>query len=292
MSGRAAAPTDERALVSTRLLHELVTQTLDPGYAAAAARRGDASPRRADTALTAVGALLIGLLLVVSYVHTNRGAPEAQRVHDDLVKRVRSAQQGADALAAQVASAQRELDAAQARALPAAGQLARELAGLRLAAAAVAVKGPGVVVTLREPASATVSGPPARVGTVGIAATSVLTDRDVRSVVNELWADGAEAIAINGVRLSPTSAIRFAGQAVLVNFDPITSPYRVEAIGSPDTLSTRFATSDVASRYQTLVSADHIGFDFVDATKLTLPAESSAGLRYARPVPSPTRSGR
>ena len=286
-------PTDERALASTRLLHELVTQTLDPGYAAAAARRPKGvSPRRTDTLLTAVGALLIGLLLVVSYVHTNRGAPEAQRVHNDLVKRVRSAQQGADSLAAQVASAQRALDAAQARALPAAGPLARQLAGLRLDAAATAVTGPGLVVTLREPPAATASGPPARAGTVGIAATSVLTDRDVRSVVNELWADGAEAIAVNGVRLSPTSAIRFAGQAVLVNFDPITSPYRIEAIGAPDSLSTRFATSDVASRYQTLVSAEHIGFAFVDTTKLTLPAVSSAGLRYARPVPSPTRSGR
>ena len=56
----------------------------------------------------------------------------------------------------------------------------------------------------------------------------------MRSVVNELWSDGAEAIAVNGIRLTPTSAIRFAGDAVLVDFQPITSPYRIDAIGDAD----------------------------------------------------------
>ena len=55
-------------------------------------------------------------------------------------------------------------------------------------------------------------------------------------MVNALWAAGAEAISINGQRLGPTTAIRFAGEAVLVDFRPVTNPYEISAIGDPDTL--------------------------------------------------------
>jgi hypothetical protein len=80
---------DDRALVSARLLIDLVTNTLDPGYAAAAARRRpDTRPRRFDRPAVAVGCLLIGFLLVLAYVHTHRAAPEAAKVHDRLVSRV------------------------------------------------------------------------------------------------------------------------------------------------------------------------------------------------------------
>jgi len=67
-------------------------------------------------------------------------------------------------------------------------------------------------------------------------------DRDLQDVVNELWHDGVEAIAINGQRLATTSTIRAAGGAILVDFRPITSPYQVAAIG-PDDLDKRFGDS-------------------------------------------------
>ena len=111
----------------------------------------------------------------------------------------------------------------------------------------------------------------------------------MRSVVNELWHDGAEAIAVNDIRLTPTSAIRFAGEAVLVDFLPITSPYTVRAVGNAGDLVTAFAQSDVASRYHTLVSADGIGFSFDEKKKLTLPAGTSVTPRFAQsPSPTPT----
>ena len=113
----------------------------------------------------------------------------------------------------------------------------------------------------------------------------------MRSVVNELWADGAEAISVNDVRLTPTSAIRFAGEAVLVDFAPITSPFTIRAIGNADDLATGFASSAVASRYQTLASADGIGFEFTEHKKLTLPASPAVAPRYARPVPTPSPTG-
>ena len=95
---------------------------------------------------------------------------------------------------------------------------------------------------------------------------------------------------MNGVRLTPTSAIRFAGQAVLVDFAPITSPYTIDAIGDGDVLVTSFADSDVAGRYHTLTSVEGISFSWTQEHKLHLPATSAVTPRYARPAP--TRSSR
>ena len=44
--------------------------------------------------------------------------------------------------------------------------------------------------------------------------------QDLQIVVNGLWDAGAEAISVNGQRLTSKSAIRFAGQAILVNYRP------------------------------------------------------------------------
>lgn len=284
---------DERSLASARLLVDLVTNTLDPGYAAAAGRRGPETTRRwYDRPAVGIGFLLIGFVLVVAYVHTNRGAPAAQKVHDGLVKRVRSAQHGADDLAARLDRVEKQLAGEQARALPASGALAQQLDRAQLAAGQLAVRGPGLVVTLREPPAAISTEAAGRGGTTPIGQTNILTDRDVRSVVNELWGDGAEAIAVNGVRLTPTSAVRFAGQVVLVDREPITSPYRIEAIGNADNLSTGFAESPVASRYQTLAGADHIGFTFTESDHLSLARSGPVTPRYATPAPAtPTKRG-
>jgi uncharacterized protein YlxW (UPF0749 family) len=148
------------------------------------------------------------------------------------------------------------------------------------------------VVTLSDPSAPTAGPTPGRGGTTPIGATNILTDRDVRSVVNELWHDGAEAISVDDVRLTPTSAIRFAGEAVLVDFQPITSPYHIAAIGNADLLATNFAQSSVASRYQTLTGVEGIGFSFSDASDLTLPASAPVRVRYATVPTRPKRGHR
>jgi uncharacterized protein YlxW (UPF0749 family) len=273
------------------LLVNLVNDHLDPGYAAAAARRGpDAEQRWYDSVAVIVGCALVGFVLVVAYITTHRGAPEAAKVHDQLVDRVRSAQDAADGLSARANDLQGQLDAAQAQLLPASGDLAKSLDLAQLHAGLTAVSGPGVLVTLRDPSRPAPRPPPGRGGTTPIGSTNILTDRDVRSVVNELWHDGAEAISVNDVRLTPTSAIRFAGEAVLVDFQPITSPYRITAIGDADLLATTFAESAVASRYQTLTGVEGIGFSFADSTHLTLPASAPERVRYAS-VPTKAQRG-
>jgi uncharacterized protein YlxW (UPF0749 family) len=276
--------------LSTQLLVDLVTNTLDPGYAATAKHRGPNPPRRwFDRPAIAIGCALIGFTLVVAYVHTHRGAPEAAKVHDRLVSRVRAAQNENDRLAEQAQKANDELTGLRNQALSANGTLSRQLDRDQLLAGQSAATGPGLQVVISEPPQASDTSPPGRAASAPVDAPNILTDRDVRSVVNELWADGAEAISVNNVRLTPTSAIRFAGDAVLVDFAPITSPYTIRAIGNADDLATGFASSAVASRYQTLSGADGIGFSFTEHSRLDLPASAAVAPRFAhRPSPSPT----
>ncbi len=65
--------------------------------------------------------------------------------------------------------------------------------------------------------------------------------KDLQVVTNALWEAGAEAISINGQRLTARSAIRFAGDAILVNYRPLTRPYVISAIGDPQNLQVEFA---------------------------------------------------
>jgi uncharacterized protein YlxW (UPF0749 family) len=284
-------------VLSTQLLVDLVTNTLDPGYAATAKHRGPKPPRRwFDRPAIAIGCALIGFTLVVAYVHTHRAAPESAKVHDGLVSRVRAAQNENDRLAGQAQKLNTELNGLRNQALSGDGPLSRQLDRDQLLAGQDAASGPGLQVVLSEPPRSTGASPPGRAASAPVGTPNILTDRDVRSVVNELWADGAEAISVNDVRLTPTSAIRFAGDAVLVDFAPITSPYTIRAIGNADDLATGFASSAVASRYQTLSGADGIGFAFTEHSHLKLPASAAVAPRYAHqvtptPKPTPTATG-
>lgn len=61
-------------------------------------------------------------------------------------------------------------------------------------------------------------------------------DRDVLAVVNLLKSAGAEAVAVNGVRMTPSAAIHCGGPAIYVRDIPLTPPFLITAIGDPEKL--------------------------------------------------------
>jgi uncharacterized protein YlxW (UPF0749 family) len=115
-------------------------------------------------------------------------------------------------------------------------------------------------------------------------------DRDLQAVCNQLWHDGAEAIAINGERLTATSTIRAAGDTILVDFRPIMSPYEVSAIG-PGDLDKSFANSATGELFRELVTDYHMQVSVKRQGGLTLPAAADPQLHFAQPVPDPSASG-
>ncbi|GAA0289028.1 hypothetical protein GCM10009528_02090 [Kineococcus aurantiacus] len=188
------------------------------------------------------------------------------------MQRIEDGTARADGLAARAGALQAE-NARLAAALggaPAASADAQS-SGLEVAAAATAVTGPGLRVVLDDAPAG--EGPATSSGRV--------VDRDVQLVVNGLWAAGAEAVAVNGQRLGPLSSIRAAGEAVLVDYRPLTPPYAVAAIGDPTAMQTAFATS-VAGRYLQVLR-DNYGLrtQVSPADDLRLPA-ARLDLRLAR----------
>jgi Bacterial protein of unknown function (DUF881) len=99
--------------------------------------------------------------------------------------------------------------------------------------------------------------------------------------VNQLWAAGAEAIAVNGLRLTATSFIRFAGESVLVDFQPISAPYSIEAIGNSNGLLVAFADSSIARQLKTMAAVEGISFRFAGKSGLRLQSVSVSQPHYA-----------
>lgn len=280
--------------MSTSLLNELMTDHLDGGYAAAAGRQKDESPagRRKAKALLAVGLLLLGFVLAASYRGTLRQAPESERTRQALVRDVQdgsaltdSLQRRAETLSGQLT---RERDAALT-ASRAGDRAGAEVRRLEEAAAQRAVHGPGVTVTVGDASGGDQVDPTTgqRVPTP-VDDNGRIRDRDLQALVNALWAAGAEAVSIGGQRLAPTTTIRAAGEAILVDLRPVQSPYGIEAVGDPATLLPRFADSDAARRFQSYTGLYGIQFSVRTAGDLRLRAATDPDLRYASPVPAPT----
>ena len=86
-------------------------------------------------------------------------------------------------------------------------------------------------------------------------------DLDLQILTNGLWQAGAEAVAINGHRLSALTAIRGAGEAITVDFRSLTRPYRVEAIGDARTLQARFVESSGGAWWNELAQNQKLRYD-------------------------------
>jgi uncharacterized protein YlxW (UPF0749 family) len=303
----APAPGRQRSLGAS-LLDQVLADTLDPAYAqvaaakaARAAAEADAGPaaprpswsrRNRGQLLVAAALMLAGLLASVTYGEAAAGAQgreaarqalrddvvEESAVSDDLVTQL-------EELTAQVARARQE--ALEASVV---GQrVLSQLAAAQQGAAAVAVSGPGLLVTVGNAPPTAESDPIG--GSDQIALAGRVQDGDLQLAVNALWASGAEAISINGQRVGPTTAIRQAGDAILVDFRPVTNPYEISAIGEPDDLARAFLNTPEANALAELTKNFGVVFDFARAEDLDLPAGSSAELRFAEPLAAPAEQG-
>jgi uncharacterized protein YlxW (UPF0749 family) len=141
-------------------------------------------------------------------------------------------------------------------------------------AGASAVTGPGLQVRLSDSATVPVDAHDP--------SAYRISDSDLQLVVNALWAAGAEAIALNGNRLVATTSIRAAGETIVVNFRPLSPPYRVDAIGAD---GRKFGASDIAGRMRRWHTSFGLGFSTSHVSKLTVaPYAGRVGIDAATPV--------
>lgn len=151
--------------------------------------------------------------------------------------------------------------------------MARELARYRLVLGLVPVEGPGVRVVAKGGAS----------GTGGILPTAVEA-QDLSGVANELWAAGAEAMAINGIRVLATTGIRQSGGSLNVGSTAVTPPYLIEAIGDPAVLQSALA---IRGGFVEGLRSVGIQVTVQSHERLHIPARLTAEpFRLARPSPA------
>jgi uncharacterized protein YlxW (UPF0749 family) len=265
------------------LLVDMSAAALDPSYAEAAARRtAGGEPRR----LRLSGRVLAGLLVVglgtgVAAAQARRRADEVGASRRALVGDVRDQTAATDRLAAEASRLRASVSRTRAALLGADAQgrqAAALVSALELVSGAVAVHGPGIVVTLDDAPDAGASVDDRG----GQAGNGRVFDRDVQDVVNALWAAGAEAVSVNDQRLTAQTAIRSAGEAVLVDLRPLSPPYLLRAVGPVDTLEPAFVDSPTARRFQTWTSLYGLRFQVRRAGDLRLPAAGPPDLRLAR----------
>jgi uncharacterized protein YlxW (UPF0749 family) len=216
-------------------------------------------------------ATLVTLVLGMAIAQTQIQASENSVTRDALVDRVRAADQRVQELEATVLTAQDNLLNAEAATLAGTslGEQARNrLERLRIATGQTEVVGNGVTVTIDDAPLDPLLGDQNHPGKV--------IDRDLQMIVNGLWQAGATDIAINGRRMTPTSAIRAAGEAILVNYRPMSPPYVISAIGpDADQLAGRFRENPSGLLLEELEAKYGVIWELQRVGNISLPAASS-----------------
>jgi len=178
---------------------------------------GRSVARRDRVAIAAVAAIL-GLLVVVQ-LRTQQSDPGlADLTAQELTVLVANLNTRNEQLRAEVTSLQRELaslSASQARGQSSVDQIRRDLARVRAWAGLEPLTGRGIVVQVRGPID-------------GMA---------VEDILNELRNAGAEAIAVDGVRVVWGTVVAGRAGAIAVEDVPLGDPFEIRAIGNPETLA-------------------------------------------------------
>lgn len=279
------------------LITNVMDHSLDDGYAEAAVRKrargeGGGLPKTLRARLGLAGGLVLAALVVtVGAAQARVTAPVVAKERQELIDRVDRETAAADKLESSVDKLRDDVSARQRGALKESGgsgqaDLVDVLSG------ATAVHGPGVKLVVndaKEASSGGDTGNPRE--TSGFSDTGRVRDHDLQRVVNGLWASGAEAVSINGQRLTALSAIRAAGDAILVDNRPLVPPYTVLAVGDGEKLGSRFQDSPDGVYLHALEENFDIRATISTESDVRLPAAPSVIVRTAQPYTEKTEKG-
>jgi uncharacterized protein YlxW (UPF0749 family) len=167
-------------------------------------------------------------------------------------------------------------------------QLVRELNAqleqARIAAGLIPLTGSGLVLQLNDSTLPVPDG--------ADDADYLVTARDIRTVIDELWLSGAEAISVNRERVTVSTGVLDIGHTILVNSAYLSPPFQVSAIGPSDLLD-QLNLSD-GWRDFILTRRGTFGLDIAFAQPEAVDVPAFAGsltLRESRAVPTPGPSG-
>jgi len=227
----------------------------------------------------AIAALLGGFLIVLAVRTAPRDTPLTRGpAQERLAALIRDEQRRSDRLRTEAERLRAQVRAIQNAAVSRQATRARAESGLdaaRLQAGLVSVRGPALLVSLSD--STDKESPSGNLNDL------VIHSQDVQAVANGLWAAGAEAVAVDGERVVPTSALLCVGNVLLINGTVHSPPYRFVAIGDPSTLRRRFQSDALVSRLRSDADRFHLGFTVDSTDDATIPPYTgSTQLEFAR----------
>ena len=137
------------------------------------------------------------------------------------------------------------------------------------------VSGPGVQITLSD-------APPGRIPAGATPNDLVIHQQDIEDTMNALWAGGAEAMTVQGVRITSRTVIRCIGNVILVDGTSFSPPYVIQAIGDPATLRATVTANPRMVNYQAYVTKYGLGWDMQTKGSLSFaPATTPLTVNYA-----------
>jgi uncharacterized protein YlxW (UPF0749 family) len=242
-------------------------------------------PSIASWQITLGVALLVLGFLVAAQLRTE--GPRIQYASNERVPLVGTAhdlQDRQDALKQQLLELRAQIQTAESQGQGSAAlvrDLDERLRQARVAAGLTALEGPGVVLQLDDSSSTVPTGQNPTDFRVSA--------RDIRTVVEELWLGGAEAVAVNGERITATTAIIDIGGSILVNAAYLAPPYQISAIGPSGLFDQVNGSPTFRDFVRTRVEAFGLQVGFAEPKDVTIPAYAGTiNLRYARPAATPT----
>jgi uncharacterized protein YlxW (UPF0749 family) len=207
-----------------------MTETIEPRVSGGAEAAPPGPPER-DRGLglrvaVALACAVLGFLLVAQVRATEQvGDRLAAEREEDLARILSELSSQSDRLQSEITELRLTLldfeSSAETEEL-ALRTLQRRHDDLRILAGTVAVEGDGAVFTITDPNR--------------LVGQDLLVD-----AIQELRDAGAEAIAVNDIRLVASSAFTTRNDRVLLDRRPIDPPYRITAIGSGDTIAKALA---------------------------------------------------
>lgn len=268
------------------LLTLITAESLERDYQMVARRRasrGDppAKSKRLSRLSMAAVTLSFGGLVALAAVETSANADVDSASRASLIERIEVRRARVQRLQGTIADLRRANVESEATLIELGNQVnlfeARAVT-LSTVAGFGAVSGPGLRIEIENGAFADPD-------------TEHVRDSDLALLANGLWTAGAEAIAINGQRITVRTAIRNSGRPIEVNSTGIAPPYVVVAIGDRNALASRLLETSSGAAFTVLASQFGWVYEIDDVEQLQLPA-APARLRQLRSAGPIITSGR
>jgi uncharacterized protein YlxW (UPF0749 family) len=241
------------------------------------------APRTVWSVLVPVVALLAGLLLSIS-AHAAQGTALRDDRNPQLTSLIADRQRQIEQQEKQAAALRHQVDEQTTLAGGSDADIAaqqREAEARRSAAGLSGLHGPGLTVRLDDAPRRPDGGLPPGASADDL----VVHQQDVQAVVNALWAGGAEAMTIMGVRVISTSAVKCVGNTLLLGGRVYSPPFVLTAIGDPDQLRAALDRSDGVKAFQEAAGAFGLRYQVKPESDVTVPPyDGSTSLQYAQPA--------